>query len=175
MDAAVLLVRPENLVQQAHSWTKFGGTRVRPKISIAYLVGLRPRATPVKIDKSQVVTSQTVLIPPASEISACTTIDNFIRLTATTITSDKEAIKMATPTKETPASTTALSTGTKTPANATAANPQGRMTRQSTGAAREAAGLKSNNPTNPIEGDRTAPRATTRQGGRQGASRASAT
>jgi hypothetical protein len=43
------------------------------------------------------------------------------------------------------------------------------------GAAREAAGSRGKNATNPIEGDRTAPRATTRQGGCQGASRANAT
>jgi hypothetical protein len=130
---------------------------------------------PVKIDKSQVVASQTILISPASKISACKTIDDFIRLTATTIMSDEEAIEKAMPTKETPALTTASSTGTETPANATATNPQGRTTRQSTGAAREAAGSRSNDPTNPIEADGMAPRATTRQGGRQGASRANAT
>jgi hypothetical protein len=150
VDATVLLLGPGNLVQRIHSWTKFSGTRVRPKISIACLVGLEPGAMLVKNDKSQVVALQTVLIPPASEISACKTINDFIRLTATTITSDEEAIKTATPTKETPASTTALSTGTKTPANATATNPQGRTTHQSTGAAREAAGSRSNDATNSI-------------------------
>jgi hypothetical protein len=49
VEAAVLLVGPKNLVQQTHSWTKFGGTRSHPNFSIACLIGAGPRANAVTI------------------------------------------------------------------------------------------------------------------------------
>jgi hypothetical protein len=80
IDAAVLLVGPKNLVQQTHSWTKFGGTRSRPQISIACLISAGPRATVISLNHTIGIRMQTVHIPTTRRIAACKMVDNFIAL-----------------------------------------------------------------------------------------------
>jgi hypothetical protein len=187
VDAAVFLVEPKNMVQRTHSLTKFGGMQSRPKITIACLVGSGPRAMPVTINENQAVALQTIAIPSTIEISACKSADNFVKLTTTTITSDNKATATTTPTAPTPARMIASGSGNKAPANATtmapganatAANPQGRTTHQSTGGARAVEATSNQEATPPNGGDAPEPATSTpmkRQGGHKAASRARAT
>jgi hypothetical protein len=55
VNAAVLLVGPNNSIQRTHSWTKFGGTQSRPNISIVCLIGTGPRAHAVTVNHKQAV------------------------------------------------------------------------------------------------------------------------
>jgi hypothetical protein len=97
VDATVLLVGPKNLVQQTHSWTKFGRTQSRPTITTTCLVGSGPRAMPVTIDENQAVALQTIAIPFATEISACKSVDDFVKLTTTMIISGNNAPQQGCP------------------------------------------------------------------------------
>ncbi len=76
VNAAVLLVGLNNLIQRTHSWATFGGTRSRPITSIVCLIGTGPRAHAVTVDHKQAVALTTTSIPSSTEITNCKTIDD---------------------------------------------------------------------------------------------------
>jgi hypothetical protein len=88
VNASVLLLGQKNLVQQTHSWTKFGRTRSCPNISITCLIGTGPWANAVIIDHNQAAPSTTISIPSKTYIAACKTVQDprnlAINATATT-------------------------------------------------------------------------------------------
>ncbi len=155
VDAAVLLVGSKNFVQQTHSWTKFGGTRSRPKIFIACLISVGPRATAVFINDNQAISLQTFYIPAATEIAACKSVNNFAKLTATTSTWAGTAANTTTPsTAPTPTAMSAPTTEDETETNATAASPPRRPTRQSAGTRMAAAAMPNQETSNtPVDAD----------------------
>jgi hypothetical protein len=85
VDAAVLLVGPNNSFQRTHSWAKFVGTQSRLNISIVCLIGTGPRAYAVTVDHKQAVASTTTSIPSAMEITNYKTIYDFVNLSINTI------------------------------------------------------------------------------------------
>jgi hypothetical protein len=135
VDAAVLLVGPNNLIHRTHSWAKFGGTQSHPITLIVCLIGMGPRADAITVDHKQAVALTTTSIPSSTEITNCKTIDDFVNLsinmTATVSTMAAAAITATPPTARTTSATTTTANATVVPAITTTGR---RITRRNTGA-----------------------------------------
>jgi hypothetical protein len=135
VDAAVLIVGPNNSIQRTHSWAKFGGTQSRPNISIVCLIGTGPRMHAVSVDHKQAAALTTTSIPSSMEITNCKAIDDLVNLginmTATASMMAAAAITATPPTARTTSATTTTANATVVPAIATTGR---RITRRNTGA-----------------------------------------
>jgi hypothetical protein len=116
VDAAVLLMGPNNSIQRTHSWAKFGGIQSRPNISVVCLIGTDPRVHAVTIDHKQAVASTTTSIPTSTEITNCKTIDDFVNLS---INMTATASMMAAATNTATPLSARTTSATTTTANAT--------------------------------------------------------
>ncbi len=80
VDAAMLLVGPNGMVLQMHSWMKFGGMPSRPNVIVGSLIGTGPRSIAVIINHGAAVASTTVTIPAATKIANCKMIRELVAL-----------------------------------------------------------------------------------------------
>jgi hypothetical protein len=171
VNAAVLLVAPNNSIQRIHSRAKFGGTHSWSNISIVCLIGTGPRVHAVTVNHKQAGASTTTSIPSAMGITNCKTINDFVNLninmTATASTVAAAAITATPPTARSTSITKMTANATVAPTIATTAC---RTTKRSTGAVMWAGTTnQAATPTNAATATAPATVTTPRGGGRRGA------